>query len=88
MPSVIFGKGFAECILAFAECLRHSAKKLNPVVKGTDDIGRSLDKCAREFGVPFKFHAITAKWETICIDDLKTEADEVLVVIDLFSLVS
>ncbi|KXG29228.1 hypothetical protein SORBI_3005G230600 [Sorghum bicolor] len=53
--------------------------------EGTDDTGRRLDKCAREFGVPFKFHAITAKWETISIDDLKTEADEVLVVVDLFS---
>ena len=32
-PSVTLGKGFAECISAFAECLRHSAKKLNPVVR-------------------------------------------------------
>ena len=32
LPSVTLGKGFAECISAFAECLRHSAKKLNPVV--------------------------------------------------------
>ena len=30
--SVALGKGFAECNLAFAECLRHSAKNLNPVV--------------------------------------------------------
>jgi len=33
--SVTLGKGFAECISAFAECLRHSAKKLNPVVSRT-----------------------------------------------------
>ena len=34
LSSVTLGKGFAECISAFAECLRHSAKKLNPVVDG------------------------------------------------------
>ena len=32
LPSAALGKGFAECNLAFAECLRHSAKNLNPVV--------------------------------------------------------
>jgi hypothetical protein len=26
------GKGFAEGIIAFAECIRHSAKRLNPVM--------------------------------------------------------
>ena len=32
-PSVTLGKDFAECISsAFAECIRHSAKPLNPVV--------------------------------------------------------
>ena len=32
LPSAALDKGFAECNLAFAECLRHSAKNLNPVV--------------------------------------------------------
>jgi hypothetical protein len=32
LPSVTLGKGFTECIMAFAECLRHSAKKASPVV--------------------------------------------------------
>ena len=32
LPSVTLGKGFVECISAFAKCLRHSAKKLNLVV--------------------------------------------------------
>jgi hypothetical protein len=32
LPSVTLGKVFAECFLGFAECLRHSAKKLCPVV--------------------------------------------------------
>jgi hypothetical protein len=32
LPSVTLGKAFAECKIVFAECLRHSAKKLSPVV--------------------------------------------------------
>jgi hypothetical protein len=32
LPSVTLGKAFAECKIAFAECLRHTAKELCPVV--------------------------------------------------------
>jgi hypothetical protein len=32
LPSVTLGKAFAECKIVFAECLRHSAKKLCSVV--------------------------------------------------------
>jgi hypothetical protein len=32
LPSVTLGKAFAECTIAFAECLRHTAKALIPVV--------------------------------------------------------
>jgi hypothetical protein len=32
LPSVTLGKGFAECKIAFAVCLEHTAKKLIPVV--------------------------------------------------------
>jgi hypothetical protein len=32
LPSVTLGKAFAECKIAFAMCLRHTAKKLIPVV--------------------------------------------------------
>jgi hypothetical protein len=32
LPGVTLGKAFAECFLGFAECPRHSAKVLNPVV--------------------------------------------------------
>jgi hypothetical protein len=32
LPSAALGKGFGEGIIAFAECIRHSAKRLNPVV--------------------------------------------------------
>jgi hypothetical protein len=33
LPSVTLGKAFAECKIAFAECLRHSTKELCPVVQ-------------------------------------------------------
>ena len=45
-----------------------------------EETGRRLSSFAREFGVPFKFHAIAAKWETVCAEDLKIDPDEVLVV--------
>jgi hypothetical protein len=32
LPSVTLGKAFAACFLGFAECFRHSAKLLIPVV--------------------------------------------------------
>jgi hypothetical protein len=32
LPSVTLGKAFAECKIAFAVCLRHTTKKLIPVV--------------------------------------------------------
>jgi hypothetical protein len=32
LPSVTLGKAFAECKIAFAMCLRHTAKELIPVV--------------------------------------------------------
>jgi hypothetical protein len=43
LSSVTLGKAFAECKIAFAECLRHSAKELCPVVYM--DIKR---KCTRK----------------------------------------
>jgi hypothetical protein len=38
---------FAECKIVFAECLRHSAKKLSPVVKAALKFVLQLD-CAAE----------------------------------------
>ena len=52
--------------------------------EGTEDTGIWLSKCAHEFGLPFKFHAIMMNSEKVCIEDLKTDDDEVLVVNDLF----
>jgi hypothetical protein len=34
VPSVTLGKAFAECKIAFAVCLEHTAKELIPVVCG------------------------------------------------------
>jgi hypothetical protein len=38
LPSVTLGKAFAECKIAFAECLRHTAKELCPVVTYNFDV--------------------------------------------------
>ncbi|KAF8668136.1 hypothetical protein HU200_052427 [Digitaria exilis] len=52
-----------------------------------EEIGRRFRQCAHEFGLPsFKFHAIMKKWEDVCIKtDMNINADEVLVVNDLYS---
>jgi hypothetical protein len=36
LSSVTLGKGFAECKIAFAECLKHSTKNAIPVVQPLD----------------------------------------------------
>jgi hypothetical protein len=32
LPSATLGKGFAECLCFFAECVRHSANEASPIV--------------------------------------------------------
>jgi hypothetical protein len=44
LPSVTLGKAFAECKIAFAECLRHSAKNAIPVVKGNTARSNGVDR--------------------------------------------
>ncbi|TVU23269.1 hypothetical protein EJB05_25624, partial [Eragrostis curvula] len=48
-----------------------------------EETGRRLSKCAREFGVPFRFRGIAAKRETIRPEDLHIDPAEVLVVSSL-----
>ncbi|GJN25883.1 hypothetical protein PR202_gb13769 [Eleusine coracana subsp. coracana] len=52
--------------------------------------GHQLSKCAREFGVPFRFHAVaTANWDTVRVEDLLgivSDPDAVLVVNSVFRL--
>ncbi|EMS55152.1 hypothetical protein TRIUR3_06177 [Triticum urartu] len=40
----------------------------------------NFGSCARELGVPFKFHGVAAKWDTVRGEDLRIDPDEVLVV--------
>ncbi|CAN6218969.1 unnamed protein product [Urochloa humidicola] len=49
-----------------------------------EETGRRLSKCAHQFGIPFKFQSIAAKWETVCVDDLNIDPDEVLIINGLF----
>ncbi|KAJ4977754.1 hypothetical protein NE237_008534 [Protea cynaroides] len=45
-----------------------------------EETGRRLADYARTFNVPFEYNAIAKKWETIQLEDLKIDSDEVLVV--------
>ena len=45
-----------------------------------EETGRRLTKYAETFNVPFEFNAIAKWWDTIQIEDLKLDSDEVLVV--------
>ncbi|OAY83561.1 scarecrow-like protein 14 [Ananas comosus] len=49
-----------------------------------EDTGRRLADYARRFNVPFEFHAIAANWETIRVEDVRIEKDELLVVYCLY----
>ncbi|XP_021316530.1 scarecrow-like protein 34 [Sorghum bicolor] len=44
------------------------------------ETGRRLSSYASQFGVPFKYRGIAAKWETVGVDDLDIDPDEVLIV--------
>ncbi|CAN4090076.1 unnamed protein product [Withania somnifera] len=45
-----------------------------------EETGRRLADYAESFNVPFEFIAIAQKWETIKVEDIKIQKDEVLVV--------
>ncbi|KAI8523759.1 hypothetical protein RHMOL_Rhmol13G0097000 [Rhododendron molle] len=45
-----------------------------------EETGRRIAMYCKRFGVPFEFNAIAQKWDTINLEDLKIESDEVLVV--------
>ncbi|KAK4440888.1 Scarecrow-like protein 14 [Sesamum alatum] len=50
------------------------------------DTGRRLAKYCERFKVPFEYNAIAQKWETIKLEDLKIEKNELLVVNSLHRL--
>lgn len=45
-----------------------------------DETGHRLADYACSFNIPFEFHAIATKWETIRVEDLNIREDEVVVV--------
>lgn len=49
-----------------------------------EETGRRLASYAETFKVPFEFHAIAQRWETIKLEDLKIKNDEFLAVSCLF----
>ncbi|KAG6402127.1 hypothetical protein SASPL_139001 [Salvia splendens] len=51
-----------------------------------EETGRRLASYAKTFGVPFEFHAIAQKWETIKLEDLKIQKDEMVAVSSHFKL--
>ncbi|XP_078149321.1 scarecrow-like protein 9 [Carex rostrata] len=57
----------------------HPAERIN-------ETGRRLEDYARSFGVPFAYQGIASQWESICIDDLGINDDEVLVINSIYSL--
>ncbi|XP_006663691.2 scarecrow-like protein 33 [Oryza brachyantha] len=54
--------------------------------KHMEEMGTRLSRCAHQFGVPFEFRLIVApQWQSVCVDDINMEPDEVLTVNDLFN---
>ncbi|KAL6131481.1 hypothetical protein ACLB2K_069856 [Fragaria x ananassa] len=51
-----------------------------------EETGRRLANYAKTFKVPFEFNAIAQKWDTIQIEDLKLDRDDVLVVNSCYRL--
>ncbi|RDX83481.1 Scarecrow-like protein 11, partial [Mucuna pruriens] len=45
-----------------------------------EETGRRLENYCKKFKVPFEYHCLAQKWETIRLEDLKLERDEVTVV--------
>jgi hypothetical protein len=61
LPSVTLGKAFAECFQGFAECFRHSAKRLIPVVgHGTHTLSITIDSSVPRASL-FGYATVTAK---------------------------
>ncbi|KDP44938.1 hypothetical protein JCGZ_01438 [Jatropha curcas] len=51
-----------------------------------EETGRRLSNYAKTFNVPFEFKAIAQKWDTVKIEDLKIDRNEVLVVTCFYRL--
>ncbi|KQJ87053.1 scarecrow-like protein 14 [Brachypodium distachyon] len=53
--------------------------------KQMKEMGDWLTDIARDLGVPFKYRAVMAQWQTVSIEDLDMEPGEALAVNDLFN---
>lgn len=51
-----------------------------------EETGRRLEKYCKRFGVPFEYNCLAQKWETIRLEDLKIDREEVTVVNCLYRL--
>jgi hypothetical protein len=51
-----------------------------------EDTGRRLEKYCKRFGVPFEYNCLAQKWDTIRLEDLKIDREEVTVVNCLYRL--
>ncbi|XP_078158656.1 scarecrow-like protein 14 [Carex rostrata] len=54
--------------------------------KRIEETGIRLSEYAKIFNIPFEYHAIVAKWETVQVADLNIDGEEVLVVNCLYRL--
>jgi hypothetical protein len=54
LPSVTLGKGFAECKIAFAVCLEHTAKELIPVVNRSNEVANASEATIERFHITVK----------------------------------
>ncbi|XP_078161804.1 scarecrow-like protein 9 [Carex rostrata] len=54
--------------------------------KRIKETGRRLEDYARSFEVPFEYQGITSQWDSVCIDDLSINDDEVLIVNSMYNL--
>ncbi|KAL2486432.1 Scarecrow-like protein 14 [Abeliophyllum distichum] len=51
-----------------------------------EETGSRLTKYCKRFNVPFKFNAIAKKWETVQLEELKIDKNELLIVNSLYRL--
>ncbi|KAI4334541.1 hypothetical protein L6164_019221 [Bauhinia variegata] len=51
-----------------------------------EETGRRLENYCKRFNVPFEYNCIAQKWETVQLEDLKIERDEITVVNCLYRL--
>ncbi|KAL3653170.1 hypothetical protein CASFOL_002851 [Castilleja foliolosa] len=51
-----------------------------------EDTCRRLAKYGERFGVPFEYNAIAQKWDTITLEDLKIEKNELVIVNSMYRL--